>query len=292
MTFNMLILRDSISSRGVIFAHRGCRCRLCENGYDVWYWSLVGFIINMQIFGNSIASGGVFSPAVWLRLSWMVRSRRPSSCAFSCIHCFVSIFRDVAFRLRGRRHEFLVARLLCCRCLVLSPTLRTCRLKWLGHLKKLKNNAFVGYAEYVLITRSTFLVQKLGRQEVLLVGWPRSADLCRFQTNCCLVNGLIEPSFVCFHPFQSVSQAIFVARFLGYQNRDASMFQVSSYGPGPDFARHCLSTALRRHGRPTRSKLSRGGLGSVFISHAAGILIFRGAHLHEWYSPIGASSQC
>ena len=40
-----------------------------------------------------------------------------------------------------------------------------------------------------------------------LVGWPRSAHFCRFQTNCCLVNGLTEPPFMSFHPFQSVSQA-------------------------------------------------------------------------------------
>ena len=149
------------------FAHRGCHCRLCDDGcdahrwsdgYDVWYWSLVGYIMYM----NSISSRGVFSPAVWLRLSWMVRSRRPSSCAFSCIHCFAFISRDVAFRLRGRFHEFLVARLLSCRCLDLSPSLRTCRLRWLGYWKKLKNNAFIGYSEHFLFTRSTFLVQRLG----------------------------------------------------------------------------------------------------------------------------------
>ena len=56
------------------FAHRGCRCRLCEVGYDVGYWSLVGCVMNMQIWENSITSHGVFSPAVWLRLSWMVVS--------------------------------------------------------------------------------------------------------------------------------------------------------------------------------------------------------------------------
>ena len=58
------------------FAHRGCRCRLCEVGYDVGYWSLLGYIMNMQIWENSITSRGVLSPALWLWLSWMVRSRR------------------------------------------------------------------------------------------------------------------------------------------------------------------------------------------------------------------------
>ena len=56
------------------FAHRGCRCRLCEVGYDVGCWSLVGYIMNLQICENSITTHGVFSPAVWLRLSWMVVS--------------------------------------------------------------------------------------------------------------------------------------------------------------------------------------------------------------------------
>ena len=60
-------------------AHRGCRCRIAmmvvrSDGYDVWYLSLVGYTMNMQILGNSITSHGVFSPAVWLRLSWMVVS--------------------------------------------------------------------------------------------------------------------------------------------------------------------------------------------------------------------------
>ena len=45
-----------------------------SDGYDVWYWSLVGYTMNMQILVNSITSHGVFSPAVWLRLSWMVVS--------------------------------------------------------------------------------------------------------------------------------------------------------------------------------------------------------------------------
>ena len=108
--------------------------------------------LDMLILRYSIASRGVFSPAVWFGLCWVVRSRRPSSCALSCIHCFVFISRDVAFRLRGRRHEFLVARLLCCRCFVLSPIPRICRLKRLAHL----NNAFVGDTEHFLITRSAF----------------------------------------------------------------------------------------------------------------------------------------
>ena len=44
------------------------------DGYDVWYLSLVGYTMNMQILGNSITSHGVFTPTVWLRLSWMVVS--------------------------------------------------------------------------------------------------------------------------------------------------------------------------------------------------------------------------
>ena len=46
------------------FAHRGCRCRLFEVGYDVGYWSLLGYVMNMQIWENSITSRGVLSPAL------------------------------------------------------------------------------------------------------------------------------------------------------------------------------------------------------------------------------------
>ena len=176
---NMLILRDSVASRGVIPPTVAAAVAIAmmvvrSDGYDVWYWSLVGYIVNMQMLENSIARRGVFSPAVCLRLSWMVRSRSPSSCAFSCIHCFAFISRDVAFRLRCRRHEFLVARLLCCRCLDLSSS--------------------------------------------SLAG--RGLHFFRFLSICCLVNGL-----PCFNS-QAMGQTL------------------------------------------------------------------HGVHLHEWYSPIGASSQC
>ena len=75
----MLILRDSVASRGVIPPTVAAAVAVAmmderSDGYDVWYLSLVGYTMNMQILGNSITSHGVFSPAVWLRLSWMVVS--------------------------------------------------------------------------------------------------------------------------------------------------------------------------------------------------------------------------
>ena len=216
-----------------------------------------------------------------------------SSCAFSCIHCFAFISRDVAFRLRGLRHEFLVARLLSCRCLDLSPSLRTCRLKY---LKKLKNNAFVGYTEHFLFTRSTFLVQRLGRQEVLLVGWSRSAFLADFFSICCLVNGLIVPTFKCFHLFQSVSQALSNTRSTFSGLPKSWCIHASSLKQWA-WARACTTLSLNSSSSARKSHsfkalasapwdefylVSRltgdgslgGGLGSLFISHAAGILNF------------------
>ena len=75
----MLILRDSVASRGVIPPTVAAAVAIAmmvvrSDGYDVWYLSLVGYTMNMQILGNSITSHGVFSPTVWLRLSWMVVS--------------------------------------------------------------------------------------------------------------------------------------------------------------------------------------------------------------------------
>ena len=75
----MLILRDSVASRGVIPPTVAAAVAIAmmvvrSDGYDVWYWSLVGYNMNIQILGNSITSHGVFSPAVRLRLSWMAVS--------------------------------------------------------------------------------------------------------------------------------------------------------------------------------------------------------------------------
>ena len=75
----MLILRDSVASRRVIPPTVAAAVTIAmmvvrSDGYDVFYWSLAGNTMNMQILGNSITSHGVFSPAVWLRLSWMVVS--------------------------------------------------------------------------------------------------------------------------------------------------------------------------------------------------------------------------
>ena len=52
----MLILRDSVASRGVIPPTVAAAVAIAmmvvrSDGYDVWYWSLVGYTMNMQIWG-------------------------------------------------------------------------------------------------------------------------------------------------------------------------------------------------------------------------------------------------
>ena len=84
------------------FAHRGCRCRLFSRRLHYEHADLGEFHYESRSPFASIM--------IMVELDGEIT--QGSSCSFSCIHCFACISRDVAFRLRGRRHEFFVARLL------------------------------------------------------------------------------------------------------------------------------------------------------------------------------------